>query len=89
MMKNLKQRVAMWLVPGVLAEVSRMKFFTEAVHDLHMVPVPYNEVTVEVAFQNAIHFEREVMERDGHLGPDFIRDRQTSLFEICQRSKLL
>lgn len=77
---ELKFKIVTWLAPGLIAEVDRLRFFAEAIHDLHMVPVPYNEFTLDQAFQNAKFYEPELI-----AGRATIQDRQLSLLEVLKR----
>lgn len=81
-LNSLKFRLLLWLCPGLLAEVDRLRWMTEAIHDLHMVPLPYNEDTLEMAFQNV-----KAMEPDAVAGKITVQDRQASLIEIYRRSQ--
>jgi hypothetical protein len=70
-----------WFVPGLFEEINRLKFFTEAIHDLHIVPIPYTEETLDMAYQNARAYEPEMV-----AGKATIQDRQASLMEIYRRT---
>ena len=76
---KLKFQVIAWFVPGLFAEVDRLRFMTEAIHDLHAVQVPYN---LDAAFQNAKNMEPLLIS-----GEATIQDRQNSLLEIYKRSQ--
>jgi len=78
---ELKFKALAWLAPGLFAEVDRLRWMTEAIHDLHMVPLPYTEDTLEMAFQNAKALEPEML-----AGKATIQDRQDSLMEIYRRT---
>lgn len=77
---ELKFRILAWLAPGLIAEVDRLRFMTEAFHDLHMVPLPYSEGSLQIAFANAREFEPMLM-----AGTATIQDRQASLIEAFRR----
>lgn len=82
LMNRLRLKVLLWLCPGVLVELDRLRHFSEAIHDLHMVPLPYTEETLEMAFQNV-----KAMEPDAIAGKATVQDRQASLMEIYRRGK--
>lgn len=77
---SLRLAAMRWLFPGILAEADRLRWMTEAIHDLHLVPIPYAEETLEMAFQNA-----KALESDLVAGKATIKDRQASLMEIYRR----
>jgi len=69
-----------WLAPGLSMEVCRLRWMSEAMHDLHMTQLPYGEMELEMAFQNCKAMEPELM-----AGDVTIQDRQASLMEIYNR----
>jgi hypothetical protein len=78
---DLKYRLLWWLAPGLIMEVDRLRWMTEALHDLHICPIPYSEASLEMAFQNVKN-----MEPDAMAGKATIQDRQASLMEIYRRT---
>jgi hypothetical protein len=80
--KGMKVRFVCWLMPALIAEIDRQRWFAEAIHDLHMVPIAYNEATIEMAFQNARGMEQAIIS-----GEATIQDRQNSLLEIIRRAQ--
>lgn len=81
-LSGLKLKFLTWLCPNLLLELDRLRWLSEANHDLHMVPVPYTEATVEMAYQNA-----RALEPDFLAGKITIQDRQASLIEVYRRSQ--
>jgi len=77
---ELKARALEWLAPGLSMEVCRLRWMTEALHDLHMTQLPYGEMELEMAFQNVKAMEPELV-----AGNATIQDRQESLLEIYHR----
>lgn len=77
---GLKMRLLVWMAGGLLAEVDRLRWMTEANHDLHMVPLPYSEAALQTAFANVREFEPILM-----AGTATIQDRQASLIEAFRR----
>jgi len=71
-----------WLAPGLGAEVTRLRWMTEAMHDLHMTQLPYGEMELEMAFQNCRALEEDLMS-----GKITIQDRQASLVEVYRRAQ--
>jgi len=82
MQMNLKRRFLAWLCPDLIAEINQRRWFTEAIHDLHMVPIPYSEYTLEMGFQNCKAMEPAIITQKAT-----IQDRQASLIEIFRRSQ--
>ncbi len=80
MLQRIKARILEWIAPGLGAEVTRLRWMTEAMHDLHMTQLPYGEMELEMAFQNCKAMEPELM-----AGDVTIQDRQASLMEIYNR----
>lgn len=79
-MQRIKARILEWLAPGLGAEVARLRWMTEAMHDLHMTQLPYGEMELEMAFQNCKAMEPALM-----TGEATIEDRQASLLAIYER----
>ena len=80
MLQRNKARILEWIAPGLGAEVTRLRWMTEAMHDLHMTQLPYGEMELEMAFQNCKAMEPGLM-----AGDVTIQDRQASLVEIYNR----
>lgn len=80
MLQRIKARILEWIAPGLGAEVTRLRWMTEAMHDLHMTQLPYGEMELEMAFQNCKAMEPGLM-----AGDVTIQDRQASLVEIYNR----
>lgn len=81
-MQTIKARILEWLAPGLGAEIARLRWMTEAMHDLHMVQLPYGEMELEMAFQNC-----KALEEDLVSGKITIQDRQASLIEVYRRAQ--
>ena len=81
-MQRIKARILEWIAPGLGAEVTRLRWMTEAFHDLHMTQLPYGEAELEMAFQNCRAMEEALVR-----GEATIQDRQASLIEIYRRSR--
>ena len=81
-MQRIKARIMEWLAPGLGAEVTRLRWMTEAMHDLHMTQLPYGEMELEMAFQNCRALEEDLMS-----GKITIQDRQASLVEVYRRAQ--
>jgi len=81
MLEKAKWRFLRWLAPGVLAEVDRLRWLTEAMHDLHVLDLPYTPAVEEAAWQNAKAFEPRLV-----AGEATMQDRQRSLLEVLKRS---
>lgn len=77
---DLKFKVIAWLAPWLIAEVDRIRWITEANHDLHICPIPYGEATLQMAFANAREYEPRLV-----AGMATIEDRQASLMEAFRR----
>lgn len=77
---ELKYKLLLWLAPGLIQEVNRLRWMMEALHDLHICPIPYSEASLEMAFQNVKNMEPDIM-----AGKATIQDRQASLMEIYRR----
>jgi hypothetical protein len=75
-----KFKILAWLAPGLIAEVDRLRWMTEARHDLHICPIPYNDLSLQTAFANAREYEPALIE-----GKATIQDRQASLVEALRR----
>jgi len=80
MLQRIKARILEWIAPGLGAEVTRLRWMTEAMHDLHMTQLHYGEMELEMAFQNCKAMEPGLM-----AGDVTIQDRQASLMEIYNR----
>lgn len=80
-MQRIKARILEWLAPGMGMEINRLRWITEAFHDLHMTQLPYGEAELEMAFQNCKAMEGALM-----AGEATIQDRQASLIEVYRRS---
>ena len=79
---ELKARALEWLAPGLSMEVCRLRWMTEALHDLHMTQLPYGEMELEMAFQNCRAMEEALVK-----GEATVQGRQASLIEIYRRSR--
>ena len=66
--------------PGLVAEVNRLIWLTEAMHDLLILQVPYTEQNLDISFQNVKHMEPDLV-----AGNATIQDRQASLIEALRR----
>jgi hypothetical protein len=75
-----KFKILAWLAPGLIAEVDRLRWMTEALHDLHICPIPYNDLSLQTAFANVREYEPALLE-----GKATIQDRQASLIEALRR----
>ena len=86
MIDLIRSRIIEWLAPSLLgrinSEIDRQRWMLEAIHDLHIVPIPYNEATIQIAFENARNFEPDLFD-----AKSTIQDRQASLIEIYRRSQ--
>lgn len=78
--QELKFKLAYWLCPGLFQEVDRLRWITEANHDIHILHLAYNPTIIEQAFLNAKNFEPAIMSHEKN-----IVDRQASLIEILRR----
>ena len=76
-----KFKILLWLCPGLVAEVDRLRHMSEAMHDILVLGVPYSEAVYYAAFQNVVSLEPDYMARKVS-----IQDRQASLLEIYRRS---
>jgi hypothetical protein len=81
-MMDVRSRILEWLYPGLLAEVDRLRWTTEANFDLHVLPIPWTPATFVMAFENARHMEPAIIEKTASL-----QDRLNSLIEIYRRSQ--
>lgn len=79
---ELRAMILEWLAPGLSMEVCRLRWMSEAMHDLHMTQLPYGEMELEMAFQNC-----RAMENDLVSGKITIQDRQASLIEVYRRAQ--
>ena len=79
---SLKFRLLVWLAPGLVSEVDRLRWLTEAMHDLLVLKIPYEDVWLDHAFCNARDIEPDMM-----AGKATIQVRQARLLEIFRRSK--
>lgn len=81
-MKLDKQKAAILekFAPGLVAEVNRLIWLTEAMHDLLILQVPYTEQNLDISFQNVKHMEPDLVAEKAT-----IQDRQASLVEALRR----
>lgn len=81
-MKLDKQKAAILekFAPGLVAEVNRLIWLTEAMHDLLILQIPYTEESLEISFQNVKHMEPDLVAEKAT-----IQDRQASLVEALRR----
>lgn len=81
-MKLDKQKAAILekLAPGLVAEVNRLIWLTEAMHDILILQIPYTEQNLDISFQNVKHMEPDLVARKAT-----IQDRQASLIEALRR----
>ena len=82
MLQRIKARILEWIAPGLGAEVTRLRWMTEAMHDLLVLKIPYEDVWLDHAFCNARDIEPDMM-----AGKATIQVRQARLLEIFRRSK--
>jgi hypothetical protein len=81
-MSDLKFKFLVWLCPGLVMEVDRLRHKQEAMNDILMTGIPFTEEWCETAYQNVV-----AMEPDYFAGHVSIQDRQSSLIEIYRRSQ--
>lgn len=79
-LSDAKFKILVWLCPGLVMEVDRLRHMSEAMHDILVLGLPYNEATYNLAFQNVV-----AMEPDYMAGKITIPERQSSLIEIYKR----
>lgn len=77
-----KQKAAILekFAPGLVAEVNRLIWLTEAMHDLLILQIPYTEQNLDISFQNVKHMEPDLVAEKAT-----IQDRQASLIEALRR----
>jgi hypothetical protein len=81
-LSGLKLRFLIWLCPGLLAEVDRLRWMMDANFDMHVLPIPYSPGTFQMAVDNCKNTEPGMF-----AGRTTWQDRQTSLIEIYRRSQ--
>ena len=79
---EIKFKILIWLCPGLVREVDRLRHMQEAMHDILVLGLPFSESLCEMAFQNVAALESDYM--SGHVS---IQDRQANLIEIYRRSQ--
>ena len=81
-LSRLKFRVLAWLAPGLLTEVDRLRWITEAMHDIMVLRLPYSEEILSTAVSNVQEFEPRFLS-----GETDIMRRQESLYAAYKRMK--
>ena len=81
-LSRLKFRLLVWLAPGLLTEVDRLRWITEAMHDIAILGLPYSEQILDMAVSNVREFEPRFI-----AGNADILERQASLQAAFRRMK--
>ena len=81
-LSRLKFRLLLWLAPGLLAEVDRLRWITEAMHDIAILGLPYSEQILDMAVSNVREFEPRFMAGDADIS-----ERQASLHAVFRRMR--
>ena len=81
-LSRLKFRALVWLAPGLLTEVDRLRWITEAMHDIMILRLPYSEDMLDAAVSNVKEFEPRFL-----AGETDTMHRQESLYAAYKRMK--
>ena len=81
-LSRLKFRALVWLAPGLITEVNRLRWITEAMHDIMILRLPYSEEMLDAAVSNVKDFEPRFL-----AGETDITHRQESLYAVYKRMK--